>query len=108
MRLRRPSLLVILSVLALFIPVASIATVPAHLWSQSFGSTLSDEILAVAVDGSGNIYITGFFQGTVDFGGGGLVSAGSNDVFVAKYNLQGVHQWSVRHGGTSAENGTAI
>ena len=39
----------------------------------------------VAVDGSGNAVVAGDFQGTVNFGGGNIVSAGSYDIFVAKY-----------------------
>ena len=30
----------------------------------------------IAVDSSGNTYITGYFQSTVDFGGGNITSAG--------------------------------
>ena len=38
----------------------------------------------VASDAAGNVLVTGFFEGTVDFGGGPLMSAGSSDVFVVK------------------------
>jgi hypothetical protein len=38
----------------------------------------------VAVDASGNVYITGNFYYTVDFGGGPFTSAGSTDVFLLK------------------------
>ena len=55
-----------------------------HLWSKRFGSTYEDEGLGVAVDGSGNVVVTGYFNGTVDFGGGGLTSAGNDDIFVVK------------------------
>jgi hypothetical protein len=80
----------------------------AHQWSQRFGSTSYDQGVAVAVDGSGNVVVTGSFQGTVNFGGGALVSAGDADIFVAKYNANGVHQWSQRFGSTGFDLGTAI
>ena len=32
---------------------------------------------------SGNVLVTGYFKGTVDFGGGVLTSAGSHDIFLA-------------------------
>src|SRR5262249_30986599 len=54
-----------------------------------------------AVDGSSNILLLGFFNNTVNFGGGNRVSAGQRDVVLAKYNSAGTHQWSNRFGGTS-------
>jgi hypothetical protein len=79
-----------------------------HQWSQRFGSTVQDEGYEVAVDASGNVMITGYFYGTANFGGGNLVSVGINDIFVAKYNANGLHQWSKRFGDTSFDNGEAV
>ncbi len=78
-----------------------------HQWSQNFGSTSGDVGSGIAVDGSGNVVLTGSFEGTVDFGGGNLVSVGSLEVFVAKYNASGAHQWSLRGGGASIDFGYA-
>jgi PKD repeat protein len=41
----------------------------AHLWSKRFGSACDDSGSAVAVDGAGDVYVTGCFRRTVDFGG---------------------------------------
>jgi Beta-propeller repeat len=81
-----------------------------HLWSQRFGGPGDDKALAVAVDGSGNILVTGYFNGTVNFGGGNLVSGGgSQDIFLAKYNASGAHQWSQRFGSNfNVETGRGI
>jgi hypothetical protein len=79
-----------------------------HLWSQHFGSTDDDEGYSVAVDGSENVFATGYFSGTVDFGGGDLVSAGGTDIFLAKYDASGAHLWSQRLGGTSYEYNVAV
>jgi len=79
-----------------------------HQWSQRFGSTSDDNGKSIAVDVSGNLIVTGAFQGTVDFGGGNLVSAGAADIFLAKYNTSGVHQWSQRFGGTGNDGGAGI
>jgi uncharacterized protein (AIM24 family) len=75
----------------------------AHLWSRRFGGSLVDVGSGVAVDSSGNVYVTGTFEGTADFGGGGLTSAGGKDVFVAKYTSAGGFVWSKRFGGSSAD-----
>ena len=88
--------------------VPSWAAGPVHLWSQRFGGASFESGYGVAMDAAGNVVVTGYFAGTVDFGGGPLVSAGVNDIFVAKYNASGVHQWSRRFGGTSADLGYAV
>jgi hypothetical protein len=62
-----------------------------HVWSKQYGdSTLpyaSQAGSAVAADPSGNVLLTGYFGGTIDFGSGQLVTndpSGTIDVFVAK------------------------
>ena len=89
-------------------PTTAPAQTPPHLWSHRFGSTSYDAGTAVAVDASGNLLLTGRFRGIVDFGGGNLVAEGGDDIFIAKYNLAGVHQWSQRFGSTSVDAGTAM
>ena len=56
-----------------------------HLWSKRFGDSLYEIGDSVATDASGNVVITGRFEGSVDFGGGLLTSAGYSDIFLAKY-----------------------
>jgi hypothetical protein len=69
-----------------------------HIWSQHFGDTNDQEVASVAVDSSGNVIVTGRFEGTVDFGGGPLTSAGQTDVYVAKFGPSGNHLWSQHFG----------
>ena len=84
------------------------AATPEHEWSQNFGGPGSDTGWTVAVDDLGNVFVTGAFTGTVDFGGGNLVSAGVWDVFLAKYDADGVHQWSRRFGGPADDEGWGL
>jgi hypothetical protein len=55
-----------------------------HQWSRRFGDQDLQFSPALAVDNTGLIVLTGGFQGSINFGGGELVSAGKKDVFVAK------------------------
>ena len=84
------------------------AVAPVHFWSQTFGSTGNDAALSVTVGVSGDVFMTGYFSGAVDFGGGALVSAGGEDIFFAKYDANGTHQWSQRFGNTLGDNGRSV
>ena len=59
-----------------------------YQWTKTLGET-SSVISSVAVDGSDNVYVGGWFQATVDFNPGiGIdtrTSAGSSDGFLTKY-----------------------
>ena len=77
-------------------------------WVSTFGSTSNDVGIGIAVDSSGNSYITGYFEGTVDFGGGNITSSGGADIFVLKLNSSGTFQWVSTFGGTSTDVGYGI
>jgi hypothetical protein len=84
------------------------AQYPVHVWSQGIGGTSGDEGRGVGLDAAGNIYVTGVFGATVDFGGGPIASTGSTDIFLAKYGPDGNHLWSRNFGGTSGDHPTGI
>lgn len=77
--------------------------------------TGSGEIRDIAIDYNNNIFITGNFITTLDFGGGPL-STGNNggyDIFVVKIDSVGRHIWSKKYGSvmfssTPTESGNAI
>jgi len=84
----------------------------AHQWSFKLGTTGTDDGYGIGTDSSGNIYITGQFQGTVDFDPGAgttnLISNGNADVFLAKYSSAGALVWAKNFGGTGDDVGFAI
>ncbi len=73
------------------------------VWAKAIGTTSWNEAYDIATDASGNVYVTGYFSGTVNFGNGNITSAGGTDAFVAKYNSMGVIQW-VQKGGSNDSN----
>jgi hypothetical protein len=76
------------------------STTGALLWAVKAGGNGSDRATAVECDADGDIYITGFYYGTANFGSYTLTSVnGSQDVFIAKLNSNGVFQWAVSAGG---------
>src|SRR4051812_48235706 len=54
--------------------------------------------VTVQVDAADNMYVAGYFDNTLDFdpgsGTANLTSAGSNDVFLAKYHPDGSLEWA--------------
>jgi TolB-like protein len=77
-----------------------------HIWSERFGGQYSQEATCVAVDGAGNVIVSGRFNGDVDFGGGGL--SGRYDVFVAKFAPDGTHIWSDGFGDVVIQEGWGV
>jgi hypothetical protein len=76
---------------------------------QAGGSTNNDEGIRIALDASVNIYITGYFNGTATFGTlPPLTSLGAKDIFIAKYNSNGVEQWVQKAGGIGSDEGSSI
>ena len=72
-----------------------------HVWSRIFGDTSFEDAFAIASDAQGNVYVAGSFYGTIQLGGMPLISAGSDDVFLAKFDPAGNHVWSQRFGDAS-------
>ena len=66
-------------------------------WQRTFGGIDIDVGAGIAVDSSGNVYVTGY-----------TVSAGAYDILIAKYNTSGVIQWQRTLGGAGTDAGTGI
>ncbi|WP_437782006.1 hypothetical protein [Sorangium sp. So ce1097] len=77
-------------------------------WARGYGDTGADVGWSIASDAAGNYYVTGSFEGTVDFGAGPLTSAGRTDVFLLKLDPSGALLWSKRFGSAAAEAGGAV
>lgn len=83
-----------------------------YVYAKSIGGSSIDNGAGISVDGSNNVYITGYYNGTVDFNPGAgvanLVSAGSDDMFFAKYDASGNYVYAKSIGGTGFDNGFGI
>ena len=78
------------------------------VWAKSVGGSSSATGRSIAVDGSENVYVTGYFyETTVDFDPGSgttnLTPAGRDDVFFAKYNSSGELVWTTEAGRAGTE-----
>ena len=78
------------------------------IWVEQAGGTDSQVGQGIAVDGSGNSLVTGWFMGTATFGDTTLTNLGGSDIFVAKYDENGNFIWAVQAGGINEEWGNGI
>lgn len=79
------------------------------IWAVKAGGTNYDNGRGITSDAAGNIYLTGYFEGSATFGSTSIPNTtNSRDVFVAKYNTQGEVQWVKHAGGNESDGGEGI
>jgi hypothetical protein len=83
--------------------VASLSSQGALRWARRGGSPAEDLPGGLGVAPDGSVVIGGFYNGTADYGGGPMPTAGDGDLFVASYTNSGEHRWSRRFGGAESE-----
>ena len=84
-----------------------------NLWAHRGGGTINyqaDRANAIGSDGSNSFYVTGEFTGTATFEGLSVTSTGPNasDIFLAKYDTNGVIEWLHHGGGIHADIGYSV
>ena len=68
----------------------------ARLWTRQYGTTQDDRGMGVAIDGADNVFVVGSTYGNLD----GNMAAGSEDLYIMKFDPQGATLWT-RQLGTS-------
>jgi gliding motility-associated-like protein len=77
-----------------------------HQWTRSFGNLPFDPSvgkyverdIALCIDDSNGVYVTGGFDGSRKFGDSTFTSIGGSDVFVIKYDTAGSFKWAKQVG----------
>jgi hypothetical protein len=78
------------------------------LWAKAYGSSAADDQgKSINVDVDGSVYVSGFFEGTVDFdpnvGVETITSNGDADIFIQQLDSLGNHIFTHNLGGTGKE-----
>ena len=74
-----------------------------QLWIRQFGSTSVDWATALAPDGNGGVFVSGYTGGSL-----GGVATGSRDVFQAHYDSAGNQTWIRQFGTVQEDRGYAV
>ncbi|NOX45727.1 MAG: T9SS type A sorting domain-containing protein [Chlorobi bacterium] len=81
-------------------------------WAKQFDGAEAGEAVSINVDVAGNVYVTGYFEGTFDFDPGDgtyeLTATDISDVFVSKLNTDGGFVWAKNLGGAGHEEGFSM
>jgi hypothetical protein len=81
-------------------------------WAARLASTDNDTAIGVSVDGSGNVYLTGYYESdpltlyNSDGNSSGITlpnTSGGSSVYMTKYNTSGTVQWAARLSDTSLD-----
>ncbi len=83
------------------------------LWTRVITGPYEDRARGVVTDDADNIYVVGHYTDTAVFvltetDTVAVSGDGQKDLFIAKYNADGVFQWFVKGGGTGDDTGTDI
>lgn len=81
------------------------------LWANAFGGSNDDGGNALALDASGNVYLTGYFKNILTIGTQTLSSAtgwGDQDAFLAKLDGSGNVLWARSYGGNGKDEALEV
>ncbi|MBP6731601.1 MAG: hypothetical protein KA149_06050, partial [Chitinophagales bacterium] len=73
-----------------------------NLWVRAGKGLQLDVPFAITSDATGNLFVTGMFQGAIDFDGNAL-TGGDREVFVVSYDNNGALRWLAQAGGSDTD-----
>ena len=77
------------------------------VWVTDFSGSKLHSVGGVALDSSGNIYMSGSFKGTLGYGTKTLTATG-RDTFLAKYDSKGAVTWVAQATGSGESHATSL
>ncbi|RFS16979.1 SBBP repeat-containing protein [Emticicia sp. C21] len=77
-------------------------------WVRKAGGPSDDEATDLALAGNGDLYLCGYIGNNAVFGTTTYTTAGGLDMFVAKYDNNGIFQWARKGGSTQDDKANGI
>jgi len=75
------------------------------LWVQTMENTIA---FSIAIDGTGDVFVTGGLYDNSNFGSFALSTNGGSDIFISKLASDGTFQWAKNVGGANDDSGNGI
>ena len=75
---------------------------------NQYGGISEDRPYGQVADPYGNVYVTGIFAQSMLLGPNVLTTRGDNDIFIAKFDSNGICTWSTSAGGPEHDRGVGI
>jgi hypothetical protein len=93
--------------------VVRISTEATYRGAKRIGDVWHDWVSDITTDSFDNVYITGYFEESLDFGtdfgtSDTKVSAGEYDIYITRINADGTYGWTRRMGGEYRDEGYSI
>ncbi len=76
--------------------------------AKSFGSIKDDHVQGLTLNKNGDVIITGYYEDTINFGGGILNNFGENDIFLSKFSNNLEYIWAKGFGSAEDDDGIAV
>ncbi len=100
--------IIVLNILILF-SAATFSQTPHFQWAKGSTGNNNDNAYGVATDPSGNVFIAGYFiSSTITFGSFSLTNAGSQDIYLVKYDASGNVLWAKSAGGNGFDDAFSV
>jgi len=82
------------------------------LWARQVGGISWDAVRGIAINVTGNVFVSGYFMGTADFDPGpgthDRTSNGNADIYLLKLDQYGDYQWAVAWGGSDYDYSAGV
>jgi len=78
------------------------------LWAKSAGGNYNDKAQGVTADNNGNVYVTGYFTDTANFSGTTIYGNGNQDIYIAKYDVNGNFIWVHNAGSAGRDEAKSV
>lgn len=77
-------------------------------WVKQYGAVGEDNVFDAVCNQNGDVFISGYFQNTIQIDTISITSYGGFDAFLAKLDSAGNVIWVLQYGGTSDEGGNEV